>query len=107
VDVAAALAGRTYGVEGTVTIEVTDPVCPWNEGRYRLECGPDVAGCSKTDSKPDLSLDAAALASVYLGAVRLPVLAAAGRVEERTPGTVERADRMFSTLAAPWCPHIF
>ncbi|HEV3475282.1 MAG TPA: GNAT family N-acetyltransferase [Actinomycetota bacterium] len=107
VDVAAALAGRRYGFEGTVTMEITDPDCPWNEGRYRLEGGPEGAGCSKTDAQPDLAMDASTLASVYLGAVRLPVLAAAGRVEERTPGSVERADRMFATTAAPWCPHIF
>lgn len=107
VDVEAALSGRRYGVEGTVTLEVTDSVCPWNEGRYRLEGGPEGAACTKSDAQPDLSLDASTLASTYLGAVRLPVLAAAGRVEERTPGTVERADRMFSPIAAPWCPHIF
>lgn len=107
VDVEAALSGRRYAVEGTVTMEVTDPVCPWNEGRYRMEGGPEGAACTKSDAQPDLSLDASTLASAYLGAVRLPVLAAAGRVEERTPGAVERADRMFSTTAAPWCPHIF
>ena len=107
VDVPAALAGRRYAAEGSVTIDVTDPACPWNEGRYRLEGGPEGAGCAKTDGAPDLAMDAATLASAYLGAVRLPVLAAAGRVEERTAGALDRADRMFSTTAAPWCPHIF
>ncbi|MGH9061348.1 MAG: GNAT family N-acetyltransferase, partial [Acidimicrobiales bacterium] len=36
VDVRAALASRRYSVAGSVVVEVADPACPWNEGRWYL-----------------------------------------------------------------------
>jgi len=36
VDVAQALARRRYEEEAILVIEVEDPFCPWNDGRFRL-----------------------------------------------------------------------
>ena len=47
------------------------------------------------------------LASAYLGGVTVHELAAAGHVEERTPGAVARADAMFRTPLPPFCPEVF
>jgi hypothetical protein len=35
------------------------------------------------------------------------MLARAGRIEERTEGALRRADAMFGSDVAPWCPHVF
>ncbi|HZB04922.1 MAG TPA: GNAT family N-acetyltransferase [Actinomycetota bacterium] len=107
VDVEAALVGRRYAVEDRVVLEIRDEFCAWNEGRWLVEGGPDGATCRRADDEPDLVTDAATLAAAYLGAVPLWTLAAAGRVEERTTGALRRADAMFATDLAPWCPHIF
>jgi phosphoribosylformylglycinamidine (FGAM) synthase-like amidotransferase family enzyme len=48
-----------------------------------------------------------ALGSVYLGGFSFADLLRAGRVEEVTPGAVERADALFRTDRKPWCPEIF
>src|SRR5207302_1225052 len=64
VDVGAALSGRAYVAEGSVVFEVRDAVCPWNEGRWKLENG----AASRTEEAADLALDVDALGSVYLGA---------------------------------------
>jgi predicted acetyltransferase len=56
VDLPAALGGRRYPAEGSLVLEVTDSFCPWNEGRWLLEGGPDGARC-----RPAASPDAAAL----------------------------------------------
>ena len=103
VDVPAALRARTYAADPDVVLDVRDGFCPWNEGRYRLAAG----GCEPTGDAPDLVLDAATLGAAYLGGTLLRDLAAAGRVEERTPGSLARASAAFRGDVAPWCPEIF
>jgi hypothetical protein len=48
-----------------------------------------------------------ALGSVYLGGFTFSQLARGGRVEELRRGAIARADAMFATERAPWCPEIF
>ena len=54
-------------------------------------------------AEPDLALDVATLGAAYLGGPRPSVLARAGRVDERTPGALGRADRMLASDPAPLC----
>jgi predicted acetyltransferase len=103
VDVAAALAARTYASDPDVVLEVGDAFCPWNAGRYRLGGG----GCQRTDAEPDLALDVSALGAAYLGGTTLRELAGAGRVAELRPGAVARASAAFRGDVAPWCPEVF
>ena len=104
VDVAAALQLRQYPEEGELVIEVQDDFCPWNTGRYVLEASPEGARCRPTEAAPDLAITAAALASTYLGGVTFTTLAGAGLVQEHTPGTLSRADRLFAAAQQPWTP---
>ena len=103
VDVPGALAARRYAHDPDVVLEVRDPFCPWNEGRYRLTA----EACAPTADAPDLVLDAAALGAAYLGGTTLADLAAARRLQERTPGSLARASAAFRGDVAPWCPEIF
>jgi predicted acetyltransferase len=107
VDVGRALAARTYSVAGSVVLEVVDHTCPWNAGRVRLDGGPDGATCTPTDASADLTLSATELGSAYLGGTRLTHMAAAGYVDEHTPGALDLADRMFTGRVAPWCAEVF
>jgi predicted acetyltransferase len=107
IDVAAALGRRRYAAEGRLILEVRDSFCPWNEGRYELNGGADGAECIPSDAEPDVVLNAADLAAVYLGGVRLDTLRQAGRVIENEAGGVRRADAMFTWDPPPWCPDIF
>lgn len=103
VDVAAALSGRSYATDVDVVLEVRDPFCAWNEGRYRLTAD----RCEPTDADADLALDVDALACAYLGGTTLLELAAAGRVRELRAGAVARASAAFRGDVAPWCPEVF
>ncbi|MBV8559925.1 MAG: sterol carrier protein domain-containing protein, partial [Acidimicrobiia bacterium] len=103
VDVARALEARRYRVAGRLVLEVVDPFLPENEGRFDLDAGPDGARCRRSGDAPDLRLSVAELGSAYLGGVSLASLAAAGRVEECTPGAVVRADLLFGSDVPPWC----
>ena len=86
-----------------LVLEVNDEFLPENEGRYELDAGPDGARCRRTTIGPDLRLSVAELGSAYLGGVTPSSLAAAGRVEECTPGALGRADLMFGSDVPPWC----
>ena len=107
VDVATALTGRRYAVEGRLALRVRDAFCRWNDGSYELVGGPAGAECKSTSGTGDLELDAADLAAVYLGGNRFRALFEAGRIQELRPGAVARADAMFATDRAPWCPSHF
>ena len=107
VDVAAALKGRRYAVEGRLALRVRDTFCPWNDGGYRLVGGPAGAECKPDSGTPDLALDGADLAALYLGGNRFRALFEAGRIQELRPGAIARADAMFATDRAPWCPSHF
>jgi predicted acetyltransferase len=100
VDVGAALAARTYTGQDELVFAVSDPFCPWNDACFGLDG-------AKTRASPDLRLSVDALGSVYLGGFSFADLLRAGRVEEVTPGAVERADALFRTDRKPWCPEIF
>jgi len=96
-DPPAALAGRRYGAEDRLVLEVDGT-------GYVLEGGPDGASCAPSAASPDVSLSAEALGALYLGGIRPSGLHAAGRLGEGTPGAVARLARMLACPEAPWCP---
>jgi predicted acetyltransferase len=103
VDVGAALSARGYAADGAVVFDVVDAFCPWNEGAWRLSDG----RAKRTTASPQLRCDVTALGSVYLGGFSFSELVRAGRVEELRRGAAARADAMFASDRAPWCPEIF
>ena len=108
VDVPCALARRRYEAEGALVIEVDDPFCPWNDGRFRLTTdGEGVATAERVDVAPDLALPVEALGATYLGGVPFVAMAEVGRITEHTEGAARRADRMFCTRRPPFCTTIF
>ncbi len=102
VDLDAALQARAYKPGRSVVLEVTDDLCPWNAGRYRVG---DDAG--RTEDTADLALDVADLATAYLGAFDFHRLVHAGRAEERSDGAAEAATLLFRTELPPYCPEVF
>ncbi|WP_419994941.1 GNAT family N-acetyltransferase [Streptomyces boninensis] len=107
VDLAAALEARTYAAPVDVVLEVTDPFCPWNEGRWRLSGDSSGASCKRTEDPADLALSVRDLGAVYLGGSTLSALAGAGRVTPLRDGAVAAASAAFGGHIAPWFPHGF
>jgi predicted acetyltransferase len=103
VDVGAALSARSYATEGAVVLDVTDEFCPWNAGTWRVSR----RGAKRTASAPQLRLDVSTLGCTYLGGFTFSELVRGGRVEELRRGAAARADAMFASERAPWCPEIF
>src|SRR5436190_2403578 len=104
VDVQAALAARSYAADGRVTLEVVaDPYFPENFGTWTIADG----RVRRSSRRPDVRLDIEALGSVFLGGFSFDELARGERLEEAARGGLARADALFRTPRAPWCPEIF
>jgi predicted acetyltransferase len=104
VDVGAALSARSYAGEGAVTLEVvSDPLFEDNVGVWTITDGT----ARRSRRRPDVRLDIQALGSVFLSGFTFAELARGERVEEAARGGLARADELFRTDAAPWCPEIF
>ena len=104
VDVGAALSARGFATGGRVTFEVvSDPVFPANVGAWTVADGV----VRRSHRRPDVRLDVQALGAAYLGGFSFAELAWAERVEEVARGGLARADALFRTDAAPWCPENF
>jgi len=103
VDVGATLSARGYRSDSRITFEVRDAFCPWNEGVWTLADG----DAKRSSRRPDLRLDVQALGAAYLGGLSFAELSRAGLVEEATRGGLARADALFCSDRAPWCPEIF
>lgn len=98
VDVEAALAARTYSDTAPLVIEVADDLLSHNAARFTV--GPDKV--RRTRSAPDVSLDVAGLATIYLGGNTWTQLARAGLVSAHSAGAISTADALFFTGAQPF-----
>jgi predicted acetyltransferase len=101
-DVPAAMTARRYAADGSLVLEVVDPL-GHAAGRFALAGGPEGATCAATDAEPDLVVPVGALGAAYLGGTAWGRLAALGWVDERADGATARASAMFGSPRAPWC----
>jgi predicted acetyltransferase len=103
VDVGAALSARGYATADSIVVDLADDFCPWNAGRWRISRG----GAKQTTDDADLACDVASLGCVYLGGFTFAQLARSLRMRELRGGAIARADALFRSDRAPWCPEIF
>ncbi len=101
--VEAALQRRSFPKELSLTFEVVDSMYPSNTGIYSIQNG----HAKRADGAPELRMDIASLSSLYLGGVGCRQLADAGDIEELMEAAVHRAELLFRSPRAPWCPEIF
>jgi predicted acetyltransferase len=99
-DVPECLSARSYSAPGRIVFEVNDPMY----GRVsRLAVEGDTSGGSAkpTREEAQIVIDVADLGAAYLGGVPFASLATSGRLVEQEPGSVNRADAMFSVSPRP------
>jgi predicted acetyltransferase len=102
IDVGAALTTRGYSSACDVVLDVVDPVCPWNERRWRLKVDLDgEATCLPTSEDVDVRLPVQALGAAYLGSRSLASQADEGLVSEVTPGSLRTVSRAMSRDREP------
>lgn len=101
---AVALSGRRYATEGSLVLDVADDFCPWNEGRWLLEGGPDGSECRRArgQGRASLRLDSSVLGSLFLGGASVWRLAKVGRISADLM-SLRCAHQMFGADLDPWC----
>ena len=105
IDVQTALADRTYSpAGGEITIRVSDPLFPRNDGTYAVSAG----GARRDDgAEPDITTDIVGLSAAYLGGTSWFAIAATGRAEASDPAAIALADTLFRSTPAPFCGTFF
>jgi predicted acetyltransferase len=103
IDVERALALRPYGTAGRVTFEVRDSFCPWNDGRWALEAGPEGAAVSRTNDAPQLTMDISGLALLLFGTIAPAHAVRIGRADAAPDAPLDLWDAMWRTHYAPYC----
>ncbi len=107
VDLPRALMTRKYQTSSEVSFRVSDPLCEWNQGTWRLQAGPEGADIRQVDTDPDLTLDIFSLAHLATGALSATYAHRLGRVESSDQSALLRADQLFATEYAMHCMNHF
>ncbi|MFC9993420.1 GNAT family N-acetyltransferase [Nocardia sp. NPDC127526] len=95
-DVPAALTTRGYRADLDVVVSVVDPFREAG-GAFALRVRDGVAECERTDAAPDLELGIDVLGSLYFGAHRARVFAAANRIQAKDATVLRAFDEAFAT----------
>ena len=101
VDLPAAAAGRGYASDVDVRIAVRDELIPENDRTWHWLADGGEGRVEASDQDPDLTVDIADLAAVWVGGQTLGARAAAGFVEEHRPGAVAELDAALRTPTQP------
>ncbi|MGB8861393.1 MAG: GNAT family N-acetyltransferase [Ilumatobacteraceae bacterium] len=106
-DVEAAMAARTFNpAQDSVTIAITDPLFPSNDGTWRVSA-PGAERLGGAADRADLVTDVNGLAAAYLGGTAWYELAIAGAVTECTAGALAIADSLFASRPLPRCGSLY
>lgn len=108
VDVERALPQRHYDEEGILTFElVDDDLCPWNNGRWKLETSKDKSLANRTTEEPQMVMPVSTLAMLLFGQLSASQAARMGRLDVHKEDALSLWDRVMSTQYRPACPDMF
>ncbi len=107
VDVEKALPQRRYDEEGTLTFEVKDELCPWNQGRWKLEASVDGSSVSSTKEVPQVTMPVSTLAMLMFGQLSASEAARMGRLDTNDSGALTTWDKVMHTRYRPACADSF
>jgi predicted acetyltransferase len=98
-----ALPLRPYAATVELRFRLIDPLCPWNDGRWRLDAAPEGATMTRTDSADvDLVTTPDVLASMAFGRISATDATRAGLLELRDDTALARWDAAMRTQFAPY-----
>jgi predicted acetyltransferase len=98
-DLPATLAARTYPIDGTLRFAIGDAT-------WELIVDGGRARCATTAKPAELRFGPTTLASLYLGGVSATQLARSEQLRGDA-AAITRADALFASAIAPWCPEVF
>lgn len=97
------LEKRKYNSEGNITICIAGQNQKDIEGTYSIETDGTNTEVKKVNKKPDISMKASDLSSIYFGAVSPGEYFQAGNLEIENQNSLIELSKMFFVQQAPWC----
>ncbi|MFC1976855.1 enhanced intracellular survival protein Eis [Chloroflexota bacterium] len=107
VDVERALPQRPYPEEATLTFEVVDDLCSWNNGRWKLETSTAGSSISHTDKEPQVRMPVSTLAMLVFGQISATEAARMARLDVLEPPALPTWDKTMRTMYRPHCADLF
>ena len=104
VDVIPALEGRPFGVaSATLGIEISDPLCPWNQGSFLLTIADGQGSVTQTTGEhhSSLALSIETLSQIYTGTISPSQALSLGKAQAK--GTIDDLalwDQAFGNLSS-------
>ncbi|MBW2624524.1 MAG: GNAT family N-acetyltransferase [Deltaproteobacteria bacterium] len=108
IDVDEVLSGREYPGEGELFFEIVDDgLCPWNNGRWKLETSGPESSVTSSTREPEMIMPISTMAMLAFGQVSAVEAARMGRLEAKDQSVLPKWDRMMRTMYRPFCPDEF
>jgi len=107
VNVEGALPQRHYPEEAILTFEVLDDLCPWNNGRWKLETSATGASISHTNEEPQLRIPISTLAMLVFGQISATEAVRMGRLDVLDVDALPVWDKTMRTMYRPFCADRF
>ncbi len=107
IDVEKALPMRPYSEEGTLTFEITDELCPWNRGRWKMETSAAGTVIGRTTEEPHLAMPISTLTMLMFGQISPSEAARMARLDVNDNNVLALWDRVMRTPCRPFCADMF
>jgi predicted acetyltransferase len=107
VDVERALTHRNYFQDAVLTFELSDDICPWNRGLWKLETSKDGSTVTRTREKPQLRMPVSTLAMLLFGQISPSEAARMKRLETINDSILSMWDSVMRTKYRPFCADFF
>jgi len=107
IDVEKALPERRYSEEGVLIFEIIDKLCPWNNGRWRMETSAAGTHISHTNEEPQLVMPISTLAMLVFGQISATEAARMARLDINDHSALSLWDKVMSTTHRPFCADFF
>ena len=103
VNVEQALPLRSYAAEGAFIFEVVDELCPWNQGRWKIETSAAGTDIRRTKEAPQLVMPISTLSMLLFGQISPSEAARMARLDALDDGSLPLWDRAMMTAHRPFC----
>ena len=107
IDVEKALPQRRYDEEGTLTFEIKDDLCPWNQGQWKLEASTGGSSVSRTNEEPQVTMPISTLAMLVFGQLSASEAARMARLDVGDDSALSLWDKVMRTKYRPACADNF
>jgi predicted acetyltransferase len=107
VDVEQSMPKRGYSEEGELTFEIVDELCPWNQGRWKLETSITGGSISRTREGPQLVMPISTMAMLVFGQISASEAARMGRLDVNEDSSLSLWDKVMRTKYRPFCADLF